>query len=233
MCRMIGFISFEKKELHPYFKALEEQALHGKGGPHGDGWGMVAYGDQSLLMRKSAKPLWEASLNEGTADVALFHARQASFKGAELRLSHPFVHEMNGEIWAFAHNGTIQNLAPFASDDEIDTQIYSKLFISYLKNDTPVNAARRTVQEIIKIAKSEFTSLNAIIINAHQMLTFRIVQKDPDDYHTLFYSERSDSLTVSTEKFGEDEWTLLENGEYLFASKFDSKIDFEVGKIFK
>jgi predicted glutamine amidotransferase len=231
MCRMVGFISTEDKNVTPYFEILKTQALHGKDAPHGDGWGVACYNDGEFSIKKSSKPIWENGKIDEMAKSALLHARKASFGKASVLLSHPFVYDEKGKIWSFAHNGTIYNLSKTKKKGEIDTQFYAEMFIENLKDKDPLESVRTTVKTLIDISEDKYTSLNAIIVSDEMLMGWRYVKKVDDNYHTLFYEACKNSLSISTEPPG-NEWIAIKNGEYLLAKKNELTIDFEVGNLF-
>lgn len=230
MCRMIGFISVKQKSAKFYFDFLKVQALHGKRSPHGDGWGMVLYGEGEFSVNKSAKPIWESEeIRDEMVNASLFHARKASSGRVNVLFSHPFIFEKEGKIWSFAHNGTIYNLSDHKEKSDIDTQFYAKKFIMNLNGD-PIKSLRMTIEDLMILSKEKFTSLNSIIVNDDTLLAVKFVKKDDDDYHTLFYKADKTLLSVSTEP-PRNEWTALKNGEYILAKKTENSIDFEIGRL--
>lgn len=228
MCRMIAVASRNPIDIAPYFKALKEQALHGQNSPHGDGWGIALYNDEDFMLKKSAGVIWDAPNFDVKAYMAILHARKSSSPGASVFFSHPFVNDLYGKIWSFAHNGVIKGLTSLSAD-EIDTQIYSRIFVDELKKSNPVEAMKRTVRRI-EFGEFKYTSLNAFVANGSQLYAFRITEKDEDEYHTIFYKDISDVFIFSTEQLGSG-WTELKNREYVFVDRTSNKVKIEVGKI--
>ncbi len=228
MCRMIAIISRNPVDVAPYFEALKEQALHGKNSPHGDGWGIALYNGKDFMLKKSKEFVWNAPKFSAKAYMAILHARKSSFSDASVFFSHPFVNDLRGKIWSFAHNGVIKGLSSL-SVDEIDTQIYNRIFVNELKEYDPVESMKRTVKKI-KSGGFEYTSLNTFVANGSQLYAFRITEKDEDNYHTIFYKGDSNMFLFSTERFGNG-WSELKNGEYAFADRTNSKVKVKIGKI--
>ncbi len=225
---MIGFISARSYNISPYIDFLKNQAMHGKGAPHPDGWGMSCYDQNDLLIKKSSDPIWKNDVMSVKASAVLIHARKASFGKANLLFSHPFVFDKKGKIWSFAHNGTIYNLSGKKEKDEIDTQFYAKRFIENLKQD-PVRSIENTIRELIEISENKFTSMNALILNGETLLGIRYVKEDEDDYHTLFYFEEDDRISISTEPL-DSRWVPLKSGEFVMATA-NSRVEFIKGTI--
>ncbi len=225
---MIGFISTKPQDISFYIDFLKTQAINGRGAPHSDGWGMSCYDQNDLLIKKSSDPIWKDDTVSAKALSAIIHARKASFGKANLLFSHPFIFEKKGKIWSFAHNGTIYNLSKKKEKGEIDTQFYAKKFIENLKQD-PIRSIESTIKELTEISKDKFTSMNALILNGEILLGVRYVKDDKDDYHTLFYFEDEDQMSISTEPL-DSRWTPLRSGEFIMAT-VNSKIESVKGMI--
>ncbi|WP_232060101.1 class II glutamine amidotransferase [Athalassotoga saccharophila] len=225
---MIGFISTKSCNISPYIDFLKNQAIHGKGAPHPDGWGMSCYDRNDLLIKKSSDPIWKTGTISVDASAAIIHARKASFGKANLLFSHPFIFEKKGKIWSFAHNGTIYNLSGKKEKNEIDTQFYAKRFIENLKQD-PVRSVENTIRELVEISENKFTSMNAIISSGEILLGVRYVKEDEDGYHTLFYFEEDDRISISTEPL-DSRWVSLKSGEFVMAT-VNSRVEFVKGTI--
>lgn len=229
MCRMIAIASQNPIDVAPHFEALKEQALHGRNSPHGDGWGVALYNEGNFELKKSDGFIWDVPKLNEKAHMAVLHARKSSSPGASVFFSHPFINDLRGKTWAFAHNGVIKGLEDL-SNGYIDTQVYNRYFVDELRERDPVEAMRRTVKRI-EFEGFEYTSLNAFVANGSQLYAFRITNKDEDEYHTIFYKNDFDVIVLSTERYGRGRWTELKNRKYVFADRTSGKIEVGVGKI--
>jgi glutamine amidotransferase len=83
-----------------------------------DGWGLAWYPDQSVAIIKEALA-WQSSKHtiflesypELRSKIYIGHVRHRTVGGAVTHAdTHPFVRELNGREYCFAHNGTITDL---------------------------------------------------------------------------------------------------------------------------
>lgn len=85
----------------------------GKRGPHKDGWGISFYEGRGLRIFRDPSPSAESRMAKFVRDYpiksknVIAHIRRASAGKAVLENTHPFVRELWGREWAFAHNGRI------------------------------------------------------------------------------------------------------------------------------
>ncbi len=85
-----------------------------RGREHRHGWGVVFYPDgKSALCIKEPEPSVESRMASFLKDVirskvVISHVRKASEGGITYSNTHPFVRELFGREWAFAHNGTLE-----------------------------------------------------------------------------------------------------------------------------
>ncbi len=224
---MISLISIKEVSVKPYFEALVDQALHGKYSPHGDGWGVTIYDDDDFLLRKSSIPIWESPTLNEKGKIIVLHARKTTSGKPNVSFSHPFTFSLKGKDWSFVHNGAIKNFPE--NSCEIDTQFYAETFMRELRENSVVEAMKKTIS-FVKSQGYEYTSLNSFLTEGKVLYAFRILEKDDDRYHSIFYKKSSEILVMSTEPFG-DGWSELNNGEYLFASVEEDRIVVKVGKV--
>lgn len=86
----------------------------GRAGPHSDGWGLALY--DGLLARVFLEPIPAANspLARFVRDhpiktlLAIAHVRRKTRGGIGLANTHPFVRELWGRHFVFAHNGTVK-----------------------------------------------------------------------------------------------------------------------------
>lgn len=95
--------------------------FHRRGGStddHADGWGIAFFegpGCRVFLDSKSAveSPIAELVRNYPIRSMnVIAHIRKATKGIVALENTHPFVRELWGRYWIFAHNGTLDNFAP-------------------------------------------------------------------------------------------------------------------------
>jgi len=84
---------------------------------HRDGWGVGFYKDNVVVLFKEPKIAKESPLVEFIekydyvrSHIVISHIRRASRGGVAYRNTHPFVREVFGRMWVFAHNGTLTGI---------------------------------------------------------------------------------------------------------------------------
>lgn len=95
--------------------------FHRRGGAtdkHVDGWGIAFYEGPGCRLYIDTKPASESPVAQLVKTYPIHslnvvaHIRKATVGGVALENTHPFVREMWGRYWTFAHNGTLKNFAP-------------------------------------------------------------------------------------------------------------------------
>jgi len=86
----------------------------GKAGPHSDGWGLALYDGRLARMFLEPTPAANSPLARFVREhpiktlLAVAHVRQKTRGGIALANTHPFVRELWGRHFVFAHNGTVK-----------------------------------------------------------------------------------------------------------------------------
>ena len=95
--------------------------FHRRGGltdKHSDGWGIAFYEGPGCRSFIDTKPASESPVAQLVKTYPIHslnviaHIRKATVGGVALENTHPFVREMWGRYWSFAHNGTLKAFAP-------------------------------------------------------------------------------------------------------------------------
>lgn len=113
MCELLGMSANTPTDLCFSFTGLTQRG--GNTGPHSDGWGVAFFEGKGLRTFHDSS----ASANSQLAslvqtlpiksETAICHIRQANVGDICLANTHPFVRELWGRNWVFAHNGQIAN----------------------------------------------------------------------------------------------------------------------------
>jgi predicted glutamine amidotransferase len=96
------------------FSGLRQRG--GRTGPHRDGWGLAFYEEQAARVFLEPTAACESPLARFLADnpiktlLAVGHIRKRTRGRATLANTHPFVRELWGRQWVFAHNGTLRGV---------------------------------------------------------------------------------------------------------------------------
>ena len=82
---------------------------------HSDGWGIAFYEGKGIRSFHDSSPSAESEIADMVqhhpikSEIALCHIRQANVGDVCLANTHPFIREMWGQNWVFAHNGQIKD----------------------------------------------------------------------------------------------------------------------------
>lgn len=118
MCELLGMSANVPTDIVFSFTGLIQRG--GRTGPHADGWGIGFYEGRGLRLFRDPEP----SANSRVAQLVqtipikstavIGHIRQANVGAVNLANTHPFVRELWGRNWCFAHNGQLAGFAPDA-----------------------------------------------------------------------------------------------------------------------
>lgn len=101
----------------------------GRTGPHADGWGLAFYEGRAARIFLEPAPAAQSALacflaqNPIKTLLAVGHVRRRTRGRVTLANTHPFVRELWGRHWVFAHNGTLPRVRkrPFGRFHPIGT----------------------------------------------------------------------------------------------------------------
>jgi len=115
MCELLGMSANVPTDLRFSFEGLTRRG--GATGPHGDGWGVAFHpgGRDCQLFREAAagahSPLASfLAAHPIPSRIAVAHVRRANRGRAGIENTHPFVRELWGRSWSFAHNGQLKGV---------------------------------------------------------------------------------------------------------------------------
>jgi predicted glutamine amidotransferase len=116
MCELLGMSANVPTDIVFSFTGLIQRG--GRTGPHRDGWGIAFYEGRGLRLFQDPAPSCESQVAELVqrypikSEVVIGHVRQANVGKVSLANTHPFVRELWGRNWCFAHNGQLANFLP-------------------------------------------------------------------------------------------------------------------------
>ncbi len=120
MCQLLGMNCNVPTDIVFSFTGFHRRGGHTD--QHADGWGIAFYEGCGCRLFLDTKPAAESpvativktypirSLN------VIAHIRKATVGNIALENTHPFVREMWGRYWTFAHNGTLHDFTPDYGD---------------------------------------------------------------------------------------------------------------------
>lgn len=116
MCELLGMSANVPTDIVFSFTGLMQRG--GRTGPHRDGWGIGFYEGRGLRLFQDPSASSESEVAQLVqrypikSEVVIGHIRQANVGQVCLANTHPFVREMWGHNWCFAHNGQLTGLQP-------------------------------------------------------------------------------------------------------------------------
>jgi predicted glutamine amidotransferase len=112
MCELLGMECNVPTDIVFSFSGLRQRG--GRTAHHGDGWGLALYEGKTarIFLEPSAAASSRlarfVSENPIKTLLAIGHIRKKTRGPASLANTHPFVRELWGRHWVFAHNGTVR-----------------------------------------------------------------------------------------------------------------------------
>ena len=114
MCELMGMSAKLPTDICFSFSGLMRRG--GETGPHKDGWGVTFYDGKGCRTFKEAKACADckiAGLVQSysiKSQIVISHIRRANRGKVGLENTHPFIRELWGKYWTFAHNGQIKGI---------------------------------------------------------------------------------------------------------------------------
>lgn len=116
MCELLGMTANTPTDLCFSFTGLTQRG--GRTGPHKDGWGVAFYDGRGVRVFRDPLPSATSPVARLVqsypikSETAICHIRRANVGDVCLANTHPFVRELWGRYWVFAHNGQLPGLDP-------------------------------------------------------------------------------------------------------------------------
>ena len=111
MCELLAMSANTPTDLCFSFTGLARRG--GAAGPHQDGWGVAFYEGRGVRVFHDPAPSADSRIAEVVQThpikslAAICHIRQANVGRVGLENTHPFIRELWGRYWSFAHNGQL------------------------------------------------------------------------------------------------------------------------------
>lgn len=116
MCELLGMSANVPTDIVFSFTGLMQRG--GRTGPHRDGWGIAFYEGRGLRLFQDPQASAESEVARLVqrypikSELVIGHIRQANVGRIALANTHPFVRELWGRNWCFAHNGQLADFQP-------------------------------------------------------------------------------------------------------------------------
>ena len=114
MCELLGMSANVPTDICFSFTGLMQRG--GETGPHRDGWGISFYEDHGCRSFHDPSPSSSSAIAELIhrhpikSKIVLSHIRLATHGKVCLENTHPFIRELWGRSWSFAHNGKLKGV---------------------------------------------------------------------------------------------------------------------------
>ncbi|UYM15717.1 class II glutamine amidotransferase [Endozoicomonas euniceicola] len=114
MCELLGMSANTPTDICFSFSGLMQRG--GRTGPHRDGWGIAFYDGPGVREFRDPHPSCDSEIAKLVrnypikSDIVISHIRQANAGRVCLENTHPFIRELWGRNWTFAHNGQLKGI---------------------------------------------------------------------------------------------------------------------------
>lgn len=116
MCQLLGMNCNTPTDVMFSFAGFAQRG--GRTDHHADGWGIAFFEGQGLRHFVDHQPACDSPVAELIrrypirSENVIAHIRKATQGEVSLRNCHPFVRELWGRYWVFAHNGDLKGFEP-------------------------------------------------------------------------------------------------------------------------
>ena len=245
MCQLLGMNCNTPTDIVFSFEGFRRRA--GITDCHSDGFGIAFFEGKGVRVFRDDKPCSSSPIADCVKQYhikslnVIAHIRKATQGNVNLENTHPFMREIWGENWVFAHNGNLTTLPdlsdcraqPIGTTDSEAAFCYMTEFLKrrYLRKpreDEIFDAVYEVSQELSKLGTFNFILSNGQFMIAHcstflHYLTrkapfgkaFRVDDDDFIDFND--YAKPGDKVTIiSTQPLTKNEhWTKMAHGGFV------------------
>ena len=246
MCQLLGMNCAAPTDITFSFKGFSQRA--GITSDHSDGFGIAFFEDKACRLfvdNQSAvvSPIADLVRNYPIKSRnVIAHIRKATQGKITLENSHPFMRELWGRQWIFAHNGDLHNFQPHLSgrftpvgstDSELAfCYLLEQLVLKFGYFEPSLNDIFSLLEEISpKVA--EYGTFNFCLSNGQALFSYattklhwivreypfqyaRLVDIDVDIDFSKFTTEEDRVAVITTEPLTQNEiWTAYQPGEMI------------------
>lgn len=243
MCELLGMSANVPTDIVFSFTGLMQRG--GRTGPHRDGWGIGFYEGRGLRLFQDPQASADSEVAQLVqrypikSTAVIGHIRQANVGAVSLANTHPFMRELWGQNWCFAHNGQLANFAPqtdfYQPVGDTDSEaVFCDLLNRLRKDFTQMPSLQEMLAVLVK-ACDEYRQagvFNCLLSNGDWLFSYcttklaHITRRAPFGPATLrdadvtvdFHAETTpnDVVTlIATEPLTDNEtWVLYQPGEW-------------------
>lgn len=185
MCQLLGLNSNVPHDICFSFEGFHVRG--GKTDEHRDGWGIAFFEGRGCRTFLDARATIESPIADLVRNYPIrstniiAHIRKATRGEVSLQNTHPFVRELWGRYWAFAHNGTLRNFTPklhgrFQPVGETDSElafcyILELLYRRFGDTNPPLDGLCDALYEVTKCV-APFGEFNYLLSNGEYQFAF-------------------------------------------------------------
>ena len=183
MCELLAMSANTPTDLCFSFTGLTRRG--GATGPHKDGWGVAFYEGRGVRVFHDPQPSASSRIAEVVqthpikSRAALCHIRQANVGQVSLENTHPFIRELWGRYWSFAHNGQLHGFKARAGvyqpvGDTDSEHIFCDL-LNRIRDEFTPEASDEALLECLVAASERYARegvFNLLLSNGHWVFTF-------------------------------------------------------------
>ncbi|MCD8521844.1 MAG: class II glutamine amidotransferase [Saccharospirillaceae bacterium] len=183
MCELLGMSANTPTDLCFSFTGLTQRG--GNTGPHKDGWGVAFYEGKGVRLFLDPQPSVSSPVAELVqhypikSKTAVCHIRQANVGDICLANTHPFVRELWGRHWVFAHNGQVPDFVRQAGmyepvGDTDSENIFCDL-MNRVRQSLPRDAMPQQLAALLADIAAEYAQqgvFNCLLSNGDWLFTY-------------------------------------------------------------
>ncbi len=246
MCQLLGMNCATPTDVTFSFSGFA--ARGGGTDHHGDGWGIAFFEDKACRLfidHESAATSPIAQLVKSypiQSRNVIAHIRKATQGDIALENCHPFLRELWGRHWIFAHNGNLEGFSPrlegwYQPVGNTDSELSFCALLEGLKarfgNTPPSMEALFEALAELAIPISQYGTFNFLLSNGQALFAFattrlqyvvrewpfqkaHLVDTDMEIDFSQYATPGDRVAVIATEPLTDDEtWTALESGELI------------------
>lgn len=183
MCELLGMSANTPTDLCFSFTGLTRRG--GDTGPHKDGWGISFYEGKGVRSFHDPQPSASSAIAGFIAGypikskTAICHIRQANVGSVNLANTHPFVRELWGRYWVFAHNGQIpgfvRRVGTYEAVGDTDSEEIFCDLMNQIRQNLPRDAMpTQLATALVKLAEeyAQQGVFNCLLTNGDWLFSF-------------------------------------------------------------
>ncbi|MDX1756284.1 MAG: class II glutamine amidotransferase [Marinobacter sp.] len=183
MCELLAMSANTPTDLCFSFTGLTRRG--GATGPHRDGWGVAFYEGKGVRVFLESGASASSRIAEVVqthpikSEVAVCHIRQANVGEVCLANTHPFVRELWGQYWTFAHNGQLQGFRPspgfYQPVGDTDSEALFCDLLNRIRSDSDPGISRQALTDRLVTYATEYAHrgvFNLLLSNGDWLFTF-------------------------------------------------------------